>query len=66
MKKKTFYVIRSGWNAANQSASHTCRNPQNQFDSNQYRLVGVIEADSADAAIAAVDVVCYSGQNLLR
>ena len=60
----TFYVIRSGWNAANQSASHTCRNPQNKFESNQWRVVGVIEANDADAAMEAIDVVCYSGQNL--
>ena len=59
-----FYVIRSGWNAANQSASVTCRNPQNQFESNQYRVVGIIQADDADAAIAAVGASCYSGQTV--
>jgi hypothetical protein len=61
---KTFYVIRSGSNSANQSSVGTCRNPQNQFESNQYQVVGIAEADSADSAIAAADATCYSGQSV--
>jgi len=61
---KTFYVIRSGWNAANQSSLGTCRNPKNQFESNQYQVVGIVEADSADSAIAAVNASCHNGQSV--
>ena len=61
---KTFYVIRSGWNAANQSSLGTCRNPKNQFESNQYQVVGIFDADSAESAIAAADATCYSGQSV--
>lgn len=61
---KTFYVIRSGWNTANQSAAGSSRNPTNQFESNQYRVVGIIEADHAEAAIAAVGASCYNGQSV--
>lgn len=59
---KTFYVVRSGWNSANQSAARSIRNPQNKFESNQWRVVGVIEADDADAAIEAVGASCYNVQ----
>ena len=61
---KTFYVIRSGWNSANQSSVGTCRNPQNSFESNQYMLVGIVVAESAEHAIAAADATCYSGQHV--
>ena len=61
---KTFYVIRSGWNAANQSASGTCRNPQNSFESNQYMLVGIVVAESAEHAIEQVGCTSYNGQHV--
>ena len=60
----TFYVVRSGWNSANQSASGSSRNPQNQFESNQFCVVGVIDAHDAKAAIAAVGASCYNGQSV--
>jgi len=61
---ETFYIIRSGWNSANQSSVGTCRNPKNQFESNQYRVVGIFDADSAESAIAAADASCYNGQSV--
>jgi hypothetical protein len=64
MTMKTFYVVRSGWNSANQSAAGSSRNPKNQFDSNQLCLVGIIDAPDAEAAIAAVGASCYNGQSL--
>lgn len=60
----TFYVIRSGWNAANQSALGGCRNPRNKFESRQYKLVGICDADSAESAIAQVGANCYNGQSV--
>ena len=61
---KTFYVIRSGWNAANQSSVGTCRNPKNQFESNQYMLVGIVVAESAEHAIEQVGCTSYNGQSV--
>lgn len=61
---KTFYVIRSGWNAANQSSAGTRRNPRNQFESNQYMLVGIVECDSAEYAIEQVGCTCYNSQRV--
>ena len=61
---KTFYVIRSGWNAANQSSVGSVRNPKNQFESNQYMLVGTVAAESAEAAIEQVGCSCYNGQRV--
>ena len=61
---KTFYVLRFGWNSANQSAAGSSRNPKNRFQSNQLCLVGIIDAHDAEAAIAAVGASCYNGQSL--
>ena len=60
----TFYVIRSGWNAANQSSMGARRNPKNQFESRQYRLVGIVAAESAEFAIEQVQATCYNGQHV--
>ena len=61
---KTSYVVRSAWNTANQSAAGSSRNPKNQFESNQFHVVGIIDAHDAEAAIAAVGASCYNGQSL--
>lgn len=61
---KTFYVIRSGWNSANQSSVGACRNPKNQFESHQYALVGTVEAESEQSAIEQVGATCYNGQHV--
>ena len=61
---KTFFVIRSGWNAANQSSMGTARNPTNQFESNQYKLVGIVEAESEEQAVEAVGCTCYNNQSV--
>ena len=57
-----YYVIRSGWNSANQSSRCAAQNPANQFESNQYALVGIVEAESCEQAIEAVGCTCYNGQ----
>lgn len=61
---KTFYVIREGWNAANQSALGSRRNPKNQFESRQYALVGIVEADSEEFAVGQVKCSCYNNQSV--
>ena len=61
---KTFYVIRSGWNAANQSSVGACRNPKNKFDSNQYMLVGIVVSESGEHAIEQVGCTSYNGQHV--
>lgn len=46
----TFYLIRSGWNAVNQSSLGAKKSPKNQFESNQYSLVAIVQADSEEKA----------------
>jgi len=57
-----FFVIRSGWNAANQSSVGAARNPKNQFESNQYKLVAIVEADSEKEACEKYDGTVYNNQ----
>ena len=59
---KTFYVIRCGWNAANQSSINRRRNPKNSFESNLYKLLGVVQADSEYDAIIGFKDSAYSSQ----
>lgn len=63
---KTFYVIRRGWNAANQSSRYSQPNPRDTFESCLDELVATVEASSADEAckIAAERVVVYPNQFL--
>lgn len=63
-KTKTYYVIRSGWNAANQSSMGTVKNPKNKFESNLYCLVGIVEATSAQDAINQFNATCYNNQTI--
>lgn len=62
--KKLFYVIREGWNSANQSSLRSVANPANQFESRQLMLVGIAEAGSAEEAIQAVSPTCYNNQRV--
>jgi len=59
---RTYYVIRSGWNAANQSSLGASRNPKNDFESHWYSLVGIVEANSEQEAIEQVNATCYNNQ----
>lgn len=65
-KTKTYYVIRSGWNAANQSSAGGVRNPRDQFESRQHALVAVVQAAGKEDALAQVKdkVTVYDGQSL--
>ena len=59
---KIFYVIRSGWNAANQSSMNARGNPKNQFESRQYMLCAIVEADQTHEAIEKAMVNSFNGQ----
>ena len=61
---KTYYVVRDGFNAANQSAMGRTSSPKNLFESGYSRLVGMVQAESAQAAIDAVGATCYNGQSV--
>ncbi len=59
---KNYFVIRSGWNAANQSAMWARTNPKNKFEANLWRLVAIVQADSEESAITRANPTCYNGQ----
>jgi len=61
---KTFYVIRSGWNSANQSSMGPRMNPKNQFESRQLMLCAIVEAEDEAEAIGAAMVNSYNGQHV--
>jgi len=59
---QTYYVVRQGWNAANQSSCGRPANPKNNFESGLWKLVGIVQDECADYAIQQVNATCYSGQ----
>jgi hypothetical protein len=59
---KTWYVIRRGWNAANQSSRGARANPRDEFESRHLALVAIVEAEDEDAAIRQANVTAYNGQ----
>lgn len=61
---KVFYVIRSGWNAANQSSLDAKRNAKNRFESNEFKLVAIVEADDPVEACGRFEGSVYNGQSL--
>jgi hypothetical protein len=58
----TWYVIRRGWNAANQSSVGGRANPRDNFESRYMALVAIVEAEGEDAAIRQANVTAYNGQ----
>lgn len=62
--KKTYYVIRQGWNAANQSSSGRSQTPANDFQSNRLKLVQIVEAESKEEAVNSFTGSLYSNQFL--
>ena len=62
---KTYYVIRTGWNAANQSMRSASPNPKNSFESNRYALVLITQADTPESACAEFTGTGYNGQSLV-
>jgi hypothetical protein len=61
---KQWYVIRRGWNAANQSSAHRPAKPRDNFDSGYYALIAVVDAASEDEATRAFGGMAYHNQYL--
>lgn len=61
---KTYYVIRRGWNGANQSSLYSKRTPKDTFESRLDMLVDIVKADTREAAVAKCEVSVYNNQFL--
>jgi hypothetical protein len=61
---KTYYLVRQGWNAANQSSMGAIRNPRNKFESNLCRLVGIVDAETEEAAVKSFTGTVYNNQSI--
>jgi len=60
----TWYVIRRGWNAANQSSVGGRANPCDEFESRHLALVAIVEAEDEEAAVRQANVTAYNGQSV--
>lgn len=60
----TFYIVRTGWNGANQSAMRRTASPKNDFESGRKMLVAIIEAESEEQAIEKCTASVYNNQYL--
>ena len=61
---RTFYIVRVGWNAANQSAQGRPARPTNNFESGRYCLIGSVEANTEEEAVSRFPGHCYANQTL--
>lgn len=60
----TVYLIRRGWNAANQSSRGAKANPKNSFESREYALIDIVESDSVEDAEKSCTASCYNNQSI--
>lgn len=60
----TYYIVRTGWNAANQSSRGSKANPKNRFESRQCVLVAIVEADTPGEAVKQYTGTVYNNQHL--
>jgi len=60
----TYYVIRDGFNAANQSAMRAEQNPKNNYERGYSKVVEIVDAESAEQAVQECSATCYNGQKL--
>lgn len=60
----TYYVVRTGWNSANQSSRVSKKNPKNRFESNLDNLVLVVDASSPENAKESFLGTVYNNQFL--
>ena len=60
----TYYLIRRGWNAANQSAIGSRSGPRNTFESGLDMLVAIVDAASPEEAVAKCSASVYANQSL--
>ncbi len=61
---KKFYIVRHGWNSANQPSRGASARPQNTFESRLDQLVAVVEADSLESARSAFAGTVYNNQHI--
>lgn len=64
MSQSIYYVVRQGWNAANQSSAWAKANPKNEFESRRLQLVAIVEAGSEQAACQQFAGSVYANQTL--
>ena len=60
----TYYLIRRGWNAANQPAAGRRSGPRDTFESRLDALVEIVQADSPEEAVAKCSASVYANQSL--
>ena len=60
----TYYLIRRGWNAANQSAAGGRSGPRDTFESRLDTLVDIVQADSPEDAVAKCSASVYANQSI--
>lgn len=60
----TYYLIRRGWNAANQSATWSRRAAKDTFESRLDMLVEIVQADSPEDAVNMCSASVYANQSL--
>lgn len=60
----TYYIIRRGWNAANQSATWSRRAAKDTFESGLDMLVAIVDAASPEEAVAKCSASVYANQSL--
>jgi hypothetical protein len=64
MNMATYYIIRRGWNAANQPATGSRSGPRNTFESGLDMLVAIVSAASPEEAVATCSASVYANQSL--
>ncbi len=60
----TYYIIRRGWNGANQSATGSRSGPRDTFESRLDMLVEIVQAASPEEAVAKCSASVYANQSL--
>ena len=60
----TYYIIRRGWNAANQSATGGRSGPRDTFESRLDMLVEIVQADSPEDAVNMCSASVYANQSI--
>ena len=60
----TYYLVRRGWNAANQPATGSRSGPRNTFESGLDMLVAIVSAASPEEAVATCSASVYANQFL--
>ncbi len=60
----TYYLVRRGWNAANQPATGSRSGPRDTFESRLDMLVEIVQAASPEEAVAKCSASVYANQSL--